>query len=198
MATEPIGPYAIRQFEIDVLVPLKIFGVDLSFTVSSQAMLTTVLLVSTYMFWATREKRMVPGRLQMSIELIYGFVADTIERFGGPQARRTIPFFLTIFLFLLFGSMIGLTPVKFTFTSHLIVTLGLAIAVFAYVNYLGFRENGLGFFRTFLPQGTPPWLAPLIVLIELERNEVGRNRKGGSQISDDLIQTGYWIGGQDE
>lgn len=167
MAVEKVGPYAIRQFEIDVLVPLSAFGYDLSFTVSSQAMLTTVIVVGTYMVWATRELSLVPGRMQASVEIIHTFVEDTIIRFGGPEARRTLPFFLTMFVFLLFGSLIGLTPIKFTFTSHLIVTLGLALAVFFYVNFLAFQTQGLGFFRHFLPTGTPLFLAPLIVVIEL-------------------------------
>lgn len=167
MAVEPIGPYAIRQFEIDVLVPMSIFGFDVSFTISSQAMLTTVILVSAYATWATRNLTVVPSRRQASVEIIFSFVEDTIVRFGGPQARKALPFFMTIFVFLLFGSLIGLTPIKFTFTSHLIVALGLAVAVFVYVNVIAFRTQGLGFFHHFLPKGTPLVLAPLIVLIEL-------------------------------
>ena len=54
MTVEPIGPYAIRQFEIDVLVPLSLFGHNISFTASSQAMLTTVIVVGGYLTWATR------------------------------------------------------------------------------------------------------------------------------------------------
>ena len=104
MAAEPIGPYAIRQFEIDVLIPLTLFGYDASFTVSSQAMLTTVILIGAYLIWATRELTIIPGRLQMSVELVHTFVEDTIVRFGGPEARQTLPFFLTIFVYLLFGS----------------------------------------------------------------------------------------------
>jgi len=37
-AYEPEAPYAIRQFEIDVLIPIEIFGFDLSFSTSAQAM----------------------------------------------------------------------------------------------------------------------------------------------------------------
>jgi F-type H+-transporting ATPase subunit a len=78
-----------------------------------------------------------------------------------------LPFFLTMFMFILFGTLIGLTPIKFTFTSHIIVTLALALVVFFYVNFLAFKTQGLGFFRFFLPKGTPIYLAPLIVVIEL-------------------------------
>jgi F-type H+-transporting ATPase subunit a len=167
MPAEPIGPYAIRQFEIDVLVPLQFFGLDLSFTVSSQAMLTTAALVSTYLILGAQKSATIPGRLQASVELLCAFVEDTLTKFGGPEAKRALPLMLSIFLFLLFGSVIGLTPVKFTFTSHLIVTLALALLIFTYVNVLALRLHGTGFFRFFLPSGTPLYLAPLIIIIEL-------------------------------
>jgi F-type H+-transporting ATPase subunit a len=60
-----------------------------------------------------------------------------------------------------------MTPVKFTFTSHVVVTLGLAFVAFAYVISVALRQHGWGFFGTFLPHGTPLWLAPLIVVIEV-------------------------------
>lgn len=166
MAVEPIGPYAIRQFEIDTLVPISVFGVDISFTESAQAMLTTVVLVGAYLVLGARQGATVPARLQASVELVYTFVESTLIRFGGPEARRALPLMLTIFVFILFGSLIGLTPIKFTFTSHVVVTLALALTVFAYVNILAARRHGLGFFRLFLPAGTPLYLAPLIVVIE--------------------------------
>jgi F-type H+-transporting ATPase subunit a len=167
MTVEPMGPYAIRQFEIDVLVPLSVFGHDVSFTVSSQAMLTTVIVVGGYLAWATRELKIIPNRLQASAEYLHMFVENTIVRFGGAEAKPALPFFLTMFMFILFGTLIGLTPIKFTFTSHIIVTLALALVVFFYVNFLAFKTQGLGFFRFFLPKGTPIYLAPLIVVIEL-------------------------------
>lgn len=167
MAVDKLGPYAIRQFEIDVLIPINLLGYDVSFTISSQAMLTTTAAVGAYLYWASRQLGLVPSRLQMSAELVHTFVEDTIVRFAGPEAKQALPFFLTMFLFLLIGSLIGLTPVKFTFTSHLIVTLALALAVFAYVNYLGFKTQGLGFLRVFIPSGTPAYLAPLIIIIEV-------------------------------
>jgi F-type H+-transporting ATPase subunit a len=167
MAVEPMGPYAIRQFEIDVLVPINLFGFDISFTNSAQAMLTTVLVVGTLLVYGARQGATIPGRLQTGVELIYTFVEDTLIRFGGEEAKRALPLMLSIFVFILFGSMIGLTPVKFTFTSHVVVALALALTVFAYVNYLAVSRHGLGFFRLFLPTGTPLYLAPLIVIIEI-------------------------------
>ena len=167
MAYEPQAPYAITQFKIDVLVPLNLFGFDVSFTTSAQAMVTTTLLMGAYLVYGIRERAVVPGRLQTSVEAIYGFVAHTVTKTAGPKAERAIPFIFSLWVFILFGSLFGLTPVKFTFTSHLVVTLALALAVFVYVNALAIRTHGLGFFRFFLPRGTPLYLAPVLVVIEI-------------------------------
>ncbi len=40
---DPQAPYAIGQFELDVLIPIEAFGLDLSFTTSAQAMVTTLI-----------------------------------------------------------------------------------------------------------------------------------------------------------
>jgi len=165
-AYEPEAPYAIRQFEFDVLVPLQLFGIDVSFTTSAQAMVTTTLLVSAYLIFGIRERSLIPGRLQASVEMVYTFVAETVTNTAGKEAASAIPFVFTLFVFILFGSLFGITPIKFTFTSHLIVTLSLALLVFAYVNVLAIRTQGSGFFRIFLPAGTPFYLAPLLIIIE--------------------------------
>lgn len=160
-------PYALRQFETDILVPIKIFGVDVSLTTLSTAKLATFAIVAIYLIWAVRHRAMVPGRLQASAELLYTFIADTVLRVAGPEARPSIPFIFTLFVFILFGTLLGLTPVKDTFTSHLAITLALALLVFTYVNVVAFRKHGLGFFRLFLPSDIPLFVAPIFVLIEL-------------------------------
>ena len=164
---ETEAPYAITQFEIDLLIPIEIFGTDMSFTTSAQAMVTTTLLVSAYLLYGIRERSLVPGRLQASVEAVYIFVARTVVKNAGSDAQAAIPFVFALFVFILFGSLFGLTPVKFTFTSHLVVTMALSLAVFVYVNFIALRTHGAGFFRFFLPRGTPIYLAPVLVVIEL-------------------------------
>lgn len=166
-APEPILPYAIRQFEIDALIPITLFGIDASFTISAQAMLTTVVVISAYLVLAMRRKRLHPDRLQSSAELIYDFVARTVVKNGGEQARRAIPLLFTVFVFILFGTLIGLTPLKFTFTSHIVITMALALVVFVYANVLAVRSQGAGMLRTFIPAGTPAAVLPVIFTIEL-------------------------------
>ena len=164
---EPILPYAIRQFRIDPLIPIEVFGIDVSFTASAQAMVTTVIVAVAYLLIAVRRRQLQPGRLQSSAEVLYGFVARTVVKNGGEEARRAIPLLSTIFVFILFGTMIGLSPLKFTFTSHLIVTMGLAFLVFFYANTIAFRCHGVGMLRALIPEGTPGAVLPIIFTIEL-------------------------------
>jgi len=167
MAYEPKAPYAIRQFEIEVWIPLKVFGLDVSLKNISSAMLTTVILVSLFFWAATRRLSTIPSRVQAGAEIIYDFVEKTVIDTAGANAKVHIPFIFTLFVFILFGTLIGLSPMKETFTTHLVVTGALAFMVFARVVDAGFREHGALFFRQFLPGGTPMWLAPMIVLVEV-------------------------------
>jgi len=160
-------PYALRQFETDVILPLQVFGVDASFTTSSSAKLTTVIAVTAFFLFAVRKRAAVPGRLQASAEMIFEFVADTVVKVAGPEAKPSIPFIFALFTFIWFGTLIGLTPIKDTFTSHLAVTLALSTSTFAYVNVVAIRKHGMAFFRFFLPAGLPMFVAPVFVLVEM-------------------------------
>ena len=116
-------PYAIRQFEIEPWIPLRPFGVDVSFTNSASAMVVTTVAVAGFMIVATRRPQVVPGRLQAAAKWVYGFVADTVVSAAGEAGRPHIPFLFTLFAFIFFGTLIGMTPVRFTFTSHIIEPL---------------------------------------------------------------------------
>ena len=58
-------------------------------------------------------------------------------------------------------------PYQFTFTSHLIVTFTLAMIVILLVTITGLIKQGWGFFHLFLPAGTPWYMAPFMVVIEI-------------------------------
>jgi F-type H+-transporting ATPase subunit a len=107
-----------------------------------------------------------PGKLQLTFEAIYNFVAgqahDAIEH----GSKKYIPFFGTLFIFILFMNLIGVIPGFESPTMTPAVPAALAITVFLYYNAMGFREQGVG---TYLKHfaGPMPLLAPLMVPIEL-------------------------------
>lgn len=157
----------LAQFEIKKLVDLNLFGYDVSLTNSGCFMLVTAALSLLYFSFALRSKLLIPNRLQMSAELVYGLVTDMLDQNVGPKGRKFVPVIFSLFLFILICNLLGMLPYSFTVTSHISITFALAVLVFFLVTIVGFIKHGFHFFSLFLPKGTPWWLAPLMIIIEL-------------------------------
>src|SRR3989440_5559125 len=107
------------------------------------------------------------GRLQSLAELSYEFVATTIRSTAGSEGMKFFPLVFTIFMFTLVANVVGLIPFAFTVTSHIIITVSLALLVFVTVVVYGFWKNGLKFLKLFVPGGVPIYILPLVVFIEV-------------------------------
>ena len=165
MAAEGHGPLA--QFEIKTLIPLKLGEVDVSFTNSALFMSLTLVLVTLFLVLGMRKRALVPGRWQSMAEMSYEFVANLLRDTVGSEGRKYFPLVFTLFMFILFGNMLGMIPYSFTFTSHVIVTFAMALAVFIGVTVLGFVKHGFHFFSFFVPPGVSVVLWPLMIPIEI-------------------------------
>jgi F-type H+-transporting ATPase subunit a len=157
----------LEQFSIDPLVPIKIGGLDASFTNSSLWMVIAITVITLFLTLSVRYRQIVPGRLQSIAEIAYEFVGNMIRSNVGPGGRPYFPFIFTLFMFILLGNLLGLIPYSFTYTSHIIVTFGMALVVFLGTTIIAFAKHGLKFFGFFLPHGTPIFIAPLLVPIEI-------------------------------
>ena len=157
----------LEQFKIHTIVPIHIGGVDLSFTNSSLWMTIAVAVASLFLTLGARRRALVPGRWQVMAELSYEFIANMIRDNVGDAGRRYFPYIFTLFMFVLFGNLLGLIPGSFTFTSHIIVTLAMALTVFVAVTIIGFAKHGLHFFSFFVPSGVPALMMPLMIPIEI-------------------------------
>lgn len=161
MAVEGKAIDALSQFE---LVPMGPPG----FSNGVFFMLIAVVLGAGLMLYGMRPRARVPDRAQAAAESIHEFIAGTVRDQIGHDGARFFPFVFSLFLFVLFGNLLGLLPYSFTFTSHIVVTLTLAALVFVVSTAVAIREHGLGtFLRHFFPEGAPWWLAPLIVPVEI-------------------------------
>jgi F-type H+-transporting ATPase subunit a len=114
-----------------------------------------------------RNRSLVPGRWQSVSELMYEFVSGMIKENVGKAGMAYFPFIFTLFMFVLFGNMLGMLPYSFTFTSHLAVTGALALVVFIGVTIIGFMKHGTHYLRMFFPHGAPLATAPILVPIEI-------------------------------
>jgi F-type H+-transporting ATPase subunit a len=157
----------MHQFEIERIVPLEIFGYDVSFTNASLFMVVAVALVTGFLLFAMRARALVPGRVQSIAEVLYEYIASMVRENVGQEGMRFFPWVFTIFVFILALNLLGMIPYSFTVTSHIIVTFALAAMVWITVTVVGFARHGIGFLKLFVPAGVPWWLMPIIIPIEL-------------------------------
>lgn len=157
----------LEQFVIKPLVPLELGGYDISFTQSALWMGIAVVAATLLMTLSMRSKSIVPNRWQNVSEMLYEFVAGMVHENLGHEGRRYFPFVFSVFMIVLMGNLLGMVPYSFTYTSHIIVTGTLALAVFVLATFVGIFRHGLHFFSLFLPKGLPWALAPLIIAIEV-------------------------------
>jgi F-type H+-transporting ATPase subunit a len=130
-------------------------------------MIIASLFIILYFTLAFKNKKLVPTRLQLSGELFYNLITDTVNQNVGVKGKKFVPLIFTLFMFIMVCNLFGMIPYGFTVTSHISITFALAMMVFLLVTLLGFILHGFHFFSLFLPAGTPWWLAPLMILIEL-------------------------------
>lgn len=162
---DPTDP--IHQFVINKLVHVEIAGIDFSFTNSSLFMVLTVAATAALLVWGTSARAIVPGRTQATAELAYEFVANTLRSTTGESGMRFFPLVFSLFMFILVANLFGMVPYFFTVTSHIIVTVALALLVFFTVTIYGLYKHGTHFFGIFVPSGVPGPIVPLVAAIEV-------------------------------
>lgn len=161
----PVDP--LHQFVVQKYIPLNIGGLDASFTNASLWMVLTVVAITLFTTLGMGKGSMVPGRMQSVVEGFYTFLADMVRDNAGHDAMRFFPFIFSLFMFIFFANMLGMLPIAFTVTSHIVVTFALAITVFVGVTLTGFVLHGPRFLKVFVPSGVPIALLPLVVAIEV-------------------------------
>jgi F-type H+-transporting ATPase subunit a len=158
----------IHQFNIDKIFTIGHIGnQEIAFTNSSAYMFGSVALISLLMIGGVAGRQLVPGRIQSMAELSYEFVANTVRSSAGSEGMKFFPLVFSLFMFIMVSNMIGIIPYTFTVSSHIIVTVALALLVFFTVLVYGFYKNGLKFFKLFVPSGVPMVILPLVVTIEI-------------------------------
>nr|AVN67447.1 ATP synthase F0 subunit 6 [Gyna caffrorum] len=78
--------------------------------------------------------------------------------------------FISLFSTIMFNNFLGLFPYIFTSTSHMAMTLSLALPLWLSFMIFGWINNTQHMFAHLVPQGTPPALMPFMVCIETISN----------------------------
>ncbi len=136
----------------------------------------TSLIMLVFFIGAARKPKLIPGRLQALVEMLFELVLNFASGILGPEmGRRAFPVVATIFFFVLFNAWIAifLIPIyqavgfgahvggEFKLATHLIrpagtdlnMPLALALVSFVFVEYWGLRAHGFGYLKKFFAFG---------------------------------------------
>jgi F-type H+-transporting ATPase subunit a len=150
-----IHPYLFLQSLSDQLH----LGVHVLYT-----WLVMLLLIGLALFVKGSIKT-IPGGLQNFFEPVISGIEGMIEETMGHHGKAYFPLIASIAFFILASNLIALIPGFYPPTANLNTNAAMALTVFFMTHAIGVKEHGLGYFKHFC--GPVPWLAPLIIPIEL-------------------------------
>ncbi|MFI5347626.1 MAG: F0F1 ATP synthase subunit A [Elusimicrobiota bacterium] len=124
-----------------------------------------LIAIVTLTFAANSSSGLVRGM----IEPVVLFVRDDIlEPIFGHHTDVYLPYFLTLFFFLLTCNLLGLVPKAAGVTANIAVTASMALCTFGLIQFAGVKEQGLvSYVVHIVPGGVPWWLWPVLFLIEV-------------------------------
>nr|AXS65100.1 ATP synthase F0 subunit 6 [Cerambycidae sp. 4 KM-2017] len=113
------------------------------------------------MFW------LIPSRLNFLWTKIILTLHQEFKILMGPiKSQGSTLIFISLFSLILMNNFLGLFPYIFTSSSHLTLTLTLALPLWLSFMLYGWINNTTHMFAHLVPQGTPPILMPFMVCIE--------------------------------
>jgi len=116
-------------------------------------------------FLATRHLSITPGSIQNIMEVIIDSFHDLLLDTMGEEGKKFFPLIATIGLFILVSNILGLIPGFESPTGNLNTNLSMALVVFLLTHIVGVKVQGVKYLKQFV--GPNPWLAPLMIPIEL-------------------------------
>ena len=157
----------LHPFELHDWIPISLGGLDISINKAVVMMWVVVALVTVFMVMAGSARKLVPGKLQSLAEIMVDFIRSMIMDTMGKEGMRFFPLIATLFLFILFCNLIGMIPGSYTVTSQIIVTAVFSFLVYGLSLVMGFLLHGVKYLGVLVPPGTPGWLVPLMIPIEI-------------------------------
>jgi F-type H+-transporting ATPase subunit a len=128
--------------------PLIQFTPTITSTIITMWIISVLLIIALVLL--TRKREAVPGGAQNAIEALYDGLQGFAMSLGGPAAKRYIPLFVTLFLYILVCNWSGLLPFVGRIeyfrapTSDVNITIGLALVSFCIFHIEGVRVLGFG------------------------------------------------------
>ncbi|MES2731784.1 MAG: F0F1 ATP synthase subunit A [Bacteroidota bacterium] len=141
---------------------------DFSITKNVASLFVSVaLLLFVFFRVASGYKRnhgKAPSGAQSFFEPVIIFVRDEIAKSNiGPKYERYLPYLLTVFFFIWFNNLLGLTPGSANLSGNIAVTMVLALITFLITQFSANKHYWIHIFNT---PGVPKALLPIMVPVE--------------------------------
>jgi F-type H+-transporting ATPase subunit a len=179
----------VDEFKLTPWIHIKVGGIDMSINKAVFYLFLAAALTVGTMVYLSRRMAQRPNRVQTAVEAAYGLTYNTITRgnMDPGMAARWFPVVATLFFFIWFSNIVGYVPLPvnttekisvfglhvpalalYAATANLSIPLVLTLMVWITYQVEGIRAKGfLGYFRSWIPSGTPPKMRPFIFVIEV-------------------------------
>nr|YP_009407615.1 ATP synthase F0 subunit 6 [Maja crispata]ASF62432.1 ATP synthase F0 subunit 6 [Maja crispata] len=130
--------------------------------------ISTILgvLFLPYMYWAS------PSRWSLIWTKILFTLHKEFKALLSPSHVGASTLFISVFSLIVFNNFLGLLPYVFTSSSHMVMTLSLALPLWITLMMFGWINHTQHMFAHLVPQGTPGLLMPFMVCIETISNVI--------------------------
>ena len=152
------------------LPQIHLFGIDLSITKHVLMMWVAGLLLIAGFTLPFRKRKMVNKGFANFLEMLVVFVRDEIvyNSLGKKEGDKVMPYFLTVFFFILTCNLLGLVPWGATATGNVSVTAALALCSFILIQLKGMIKQGfVKYYLNLVPKGIPVFVIPIMIPVEI-------------------------------
>lgn len=124
-----------------------------------------VLIILPWIYW------IIPSRITIIwIKIIITLNNEIKVLTPNKESKGINLIIIRLFIFIIINNFMGLFPYIFTRTSHIVISLRVALPLWLSFIIYGWINKTINIFAHLVPQGTPPILIPFIVCIETIRN----------------------------
>lgn len=164
--------FFLGKLHLPHFTPITILGITFDFSVTKSLfmmLLAIIIMIIVLSYAASKNsKNRVPRGIGNTVESLIVFVRDDIVVPNmGERGLKMMPFFLTMFFFIMFANLIGLFPFMAQPTKNINVTAGLALITFFVTQIKGIQAHGVvGYFKGLVPPGVPLFVMPIMIVVE--------------------------------
>lgn len=161
------------EIHLPVFPPIHVFGLSLDMSITKHVVMMWLVAVIVFVMMkivaGSYRKSRLPGKFASAVEMIVIFIRDdVVVPAVGEKGKKLLPYFLTLFFFILVSNLFELIPYASTPSGDISFTAALAAIAFFVVQVSGIRNNGFfKYFKGLVPPNVPIFAVPIIAIVEV-------------------------------